>query len=331
VAVFEGLTQRLEDVSREFGQLVEEQDAVVGQGHLARRHPRPAADHRSVGKRVVRRSHRCASAEAADRTLAGNRRDDRGRQGLSIVERRQESRNGSREERLAGPRRTGEEQAVATGEGDLERPPRLELAADLGQVRHVRQVRRFRIGIGVPLSGGGGRGQLDPPGRGQRLSAGTSPDGVRRFAQRRHADDLDPRGKACLLDSIGRDDDSPDAPTRERRGQGQDARNRPDLAAEGQLPDHGEATARSPDLFRAEQDPDRDREVERGACLAEVRRGEIDGDPPRRVDIPGVADRATDALASFLERRVSQADDRESWQARGDVDLDADDPAVETD
>jgi hypothetical protein len=49
------------------------------------------------------------------------------------------------------------------------------------------------------------------------------------------------------------------------------------------------------------------------------------------VDIPGVADRATDALASFLERRVSQADDREPGQARGDVDLDADDPTVETD
>ena len=311
VAILEGLAQRLEDVSRKFGQLVEEQDAVVGQGHLARRHSRSAADHRSVGKRVVRRSHRCASAEAPDRTLAGNRRHDCGGEGLPIVERRQESRNGSREECLAGPRRTGEEQAVATGEGDLERPPCLELAADLGEVRHVSQIRRFRIGIDIPLSGGGGRGKLDPPGRGQRLSPNTSPNGVRRFAQRRHADDLDPCGEACLLDSIGRHDDSPDTPPREGSRQGQDARNRPDLAAEGQLADHREAAARPPDLLRAEQDSHRDREVERGACLAEIRRGEIDGDPPRRVDIPGVADRAADALASILERRVSQADDRE--------------------
>jgi hypothetical protein len=49
------------------------------------------------------------------------------------------------------------------------------------------------------------------------------------------------------------------------------------------------------------------------------------------VDIPRVANRAADALAGFLERRVSQADDREPGQTRGDVDLDADDPTVETD
>ena len=46
---------------------------------------------------------------------------------------------------------------------------------------------------------------------------------------------------------------------------------------------------------------------------------------------PGVADRAADALAGLLERGVGQADDREPGQARGDIDLDADDPAVEAD
>jgi hypothetical protein len=45
----------------------------------------------------------------------------------------------------------------------------------------------------------------------------------------------------------------------------------------------------------------------------------------------GVPDRAADALTRLLEGGVSEADDREAGQARGDVDLDPDDPAVETD
>jgi hypothetical protein len=49
------------------------------------------------------------------------------------------------------------------------------------------------------------------------------------------------------------------------------------------------------------------------------------------MDVPGVADRPADALARLLEGRIGQPDDRESGQARGDVDLDPDDPAVETD
>ena len=63
--------------------------------------------------------------------------------------------------------------------------------------------------------------------------------------------------------------------------------------------------------------------------LAQVRRGEVDRDPPRRVDVPGVAQRAADPLACLLERGVGEPDDREAGQARRDVDLDPDEPAVE--
>ena len=62
------------------------------------------------------------------------------------------------------------------------------------------------------------------------------------------------------------------------------------------------------------QDPERDREIERGAGLAQLGRGEVDRDPPRRVAEAGVADRAADPLAGLLERRVSKADDREPGQ-----------------
>ena len=89
---------------------------------------------------------------------------------------------------------------------------------------------------------------------------------------------------------------------------------RPDLAAQRQLADERRAARRGPDLLRPEQDPERDREVERRAGLALLGRREVDRDPARRVDEAGVPDRAADALASLLERGVGQADDREAGQ-----------------
>src|SRR4029079_19139267 len=72
-------------------------------------------------------------------------------------------------------------------------------------------------------------------------------------------------------------------------------------------------------------------EVQGGAGLAQPRRGEVHGDPPRWMAEPRVPDGPADALAGLLEGRVREADDREPWQARGDVDLDPDDPAVDAD
>jgi hypothetical protein len=68
-ALLEGLTQRFEDVPPEFGQLVEEEDALVGAGDLARRQDRAAANHPGVGDRVVWRT----SLNDSDRPLAGLR------------------------------------------------------------------------------------------------------------------------------------------------------------------------------------------------------------------------------------------------------------------
>ena len=84
----------------------------------------------------------------------------------------------------------------------------------------------------------------------------------------------------------------------------------PHLAAERQLADQRDRGRPGPDLLRAEQDPDGDREVERRAGLAQVRRREVDRDPPRRVGEPGVAQRAADALPRLLEGRVGEPDDR---------------------
>ena len=81
--------------------------------------------------------------------------------------------------------------------------------------------------------------------------------------------------------------------------------------------------SRALDCSEPSRMPDRHRQVERGARLPEVRRGEVDRDPARREREPGVADRTADPFPGLLDRRVRETDDREPGQARGDVDLDA--------
>ena len=105
----------------------------------------------------------------------------------------------------------------------------------------------------------------------------------------------------------------------------QDARHPANLAAEPELPDQGHAARGGAHLLRPEQDPERDREVQRRPRLAQLCRREVHGDPPRRVVEAGVPEGAADALPRLRQRGVREADDREPGQPRRDVDLDADD------
>ena len=143
------------------------------------------------------------------------------------------------------------------------------------------------------------------------------------------ADDLDPVDEPRLVGGAARHDDRADPTPCQRRHHRQHARDRADLAAERELADHRQSTRAGPDLLGAEQDPDRHREVERGAGLAQLRRREVDGDPPRWMDEPGIAERTADPLPCLLERRVGETHDREARQPGRDVHFDADEPALE--
>jgi hypothetical protein len=87
--------------------------------------------------------------------------------------------------------------------------------------------------------------------------------------------------------------------------------------------------ARRADLLRAEENADRDRQVERRTLLRQIRGCEVDGDPSRRIFEAGVADRAADSLARLLQGGIGQADDGEAGQPGRHVDFDADDAPLE--
>ena len=70
-ALFERLAQHFQAAAVELGQLVEEQDAVVGERDLARLRDGAAADHAGVADRVVRAAERPRAEQRFARRAAG--------------------------------------------------------------------------------------------------------------------------------------------------------------------------------------------------------------------------------------------------------------------
>ena len=281
-AFLEWLTKRLAGGTVEFRQLVEEQHAVMGARHLAGRHPRPPTHECGIGGCVVGRPEGPPRHEAPDRHLPRHRGDHRCLLRLGGVERRQQPADGSREQGLAGSRRADHEQRVAPGNGDLERSARLRLAADIREVRPAIVVRRWRNPHGRLI--GDQLGARDGPTPAHSPAA----DELHRLPERCGRQRLDCWHEARLVKRIGRYDHASGAAPGERDDHRQQPGHRPDFPPESQLPEHGPAAVGS-NLLGADEDGDRDPQVQRGAGLWDVCRGEVHRDPAGRMDEAGIA------------------------------------------
>src|SRR5439155_15866869 len=89
-----------------------------------------------------------------------------------------------------------------------------------------------------------------------------------------------------------------------------------DLAVQRQLAHHRErADAPVLDYAGGLEDAERDREIERGTLLADVRGREVHRDAVVRKCVAGVPDRGADALAAFADSRVGKTDRVERRQS----------------
>ena len=104
-----------------------------------------------------------------------------------------------------------------------------------------------------------------------------------------------------------------------------------DSALQGDFPHHHELPQdrRRDDPFRR-QDPHGDGQIKRGAFLAEVRRGQVDGDFALGKAETAVAQRRTDPLATFPHRQVRKPDHREHGQPGREVHLHLDGVGVQS-
>ena len=105
---------------------------------------------------------------------------------------------------------------------------------------------------------------------------------------------------------------------------------RPDRALQTQLAQDRDATQPlAGDLAGRRQDAEGDRQVEGGAVLADVGRGEIHRDALQGKRVAGIGERRVHPLAPFLHRALRQSHRRERRQAVGDVGLDVDEIGID--
>jgi hypothetical protein len=215
---------------------------------------------------------------------------------------------------------------MAARKSKLHPATRLELATNLGQIRTgVRS--RWPETLALALLADFGR-HLDSGRTATGPSSTALPNELGRLGQRRSGHDLDSVGETGFVRALNRDNHPRHAPPRERRHHRQEARYGPQLPSKGQLPKNGPPAIR-PYLLRPYENPKCHGQIEGCAALAHFRRRKVHGYPPRGILVAAIADRATDAFSSLLKRGVSQPDDRESGQARGDVDFDPDGASIQ--
>jgi hypothetical protein len=251
-------------------------------------------------------------AERTDADEAGVRAEEPGGrehlgdlERLVLLERWKQAGEAPGQHRLAGARRAGEEQVVGAGGGDLQRPAGLVLASDVGEV-----LDRRRRGFGR-RPGTAQIGPADQPLADLLERGGTGDRQV---------------GDEGGLDQVGLGhDQEPGARPARRQGGRQHALDRADIAAEAELADGPqtlEGRRRHPP-GRGQQ-PDRDRQVEPGALLGQVGRGQGDGDAPVRPLVAGVAERRPEPVARLQHGGAAEPDHGHGGQAAADVDLDPD-------
>src|SRR5205807_3168150 len=109
-AGFERLAERIQYRPLELRKLVEEQHAEVREADLARTNAQAPADQRRHRGAMMRRSERPATADLAPAELARDRGDHRYFERFAWLERRQDARKASGEQRLARAGRAAHQQ-----------------------------------------------------------------------------------------------------------------------------------------------------------------------------------------------------------------------------
>ncbi len=238
---------------------------------------------------------------------AGGRKHPRHLERLLGAERRQNARDAASKHRLPAAGRPRHQQRVAAGGGDLQRPTRRRLAADVGQVLPGRRPTR-----------------PDPHGahrRGRRPS-GEQVHGVPQTLGGEDDDAGDHRGLGCR--GGGHEQTLP-----ARRsgvfGQGESPGDGAQPAVEGELTG-GANSYEQPggNLPRRSEEAERDRQIVLRTGLPEAPRREVDHDALGRDREGLVGNAGSHTLTSFLDRCVRQSHDGERRQTGSQVDLDAD-------
>ncbi len=316
-AGFEGLAEDLEDVAGEFGELVEEEDAVVGEGDFAGARDGAAADDGGGRGGVMRRAD---GAGAEERLVLGEQSDGGidagGFEGFGAGERGEDGGEAFAEHGFAGAGGAEEQNIVARAGGDGEGAFGEFLAADFDEILMV----------------GGGEG-VDGVFLGRRGFEGElAVEKTDDFGQRADAVDFDVGHDGGLGGVVGRNDDAGNAFLGQglsEHGDGERAFDGADAAVEGELAGDEIALGAIHRLRREDavdgEDAQGDGEFEGVAFFFEIGGGEIDGEAAVGETVAGVEECGADAVGGFFDGGIGESDDGgfgEGFGAFGEIDFD---------
>lgn len=292
LAGLQRLAQGIERLRGVLGQFVEEEHAVVGQRSFARLGAKPAAGQGGHGGGVMWGAEGPVAGQSAALDQPGHRPDHGGLQQLLGRQRRQQAGQPRGHHRLARSRRADEEQVVAAGGGDLQRPLGAFLSLDLAQV-----------GDAVAATHGP---RLGPS---QHLRALEVVDQGDQRARRQHGHVAGPGGFGPVR--LGTDEAQSHGVGGDRGGQGPAHRRDPPIQPQFAHRRPTRQGVRRDHAHRGQQGQG-DGQVEMVALLAQVRRREVGDDAHRRQGQAYAREGSTHPLAALGHRLVGEPHEGEA-------------------
>ena len=259
LAGLHGLSQHLQAVAVEFRQLVQEQDAAVGEGYLPWARSAAAASQGRGGGRVVRRAKRAAKIRRRIRRVEEMAQRQQGER-LLRAGWGQDTGQAAGQQGLARAGRAKKQQVVIAAGSDFQCPPGPGLACDITQVRIAALAGdRFRRAVVYPPAA------IEVGAQAEQITG---------------RDDPAVGGEGCQRRAGGRHYQLAPAPTG-RAGRGNRPGHRPQTAVEGEFAQEFmlvEQVLRQ--LAGRGENAKGDGQVEAPALLGQVRGGEVDGNAP---------------------------------------------------
>jgi len=315
-AVLQGLTEDFEDVLLELGELVQEQNSVMGHGNLPRAGRVPSSDQSDVrdcvmwaAKRPLRHESVIPAQKPHNAVNLG------GFDGLFEGHPGEDGRNPAGKHGLAGARRADHDDVVGSRRSHLQCTLCVFLPLDLGKV-----VTGFKATLEESS-------HVDPVGSDIPLTV----QELNHFGKLRDTDNVDSLDHRPLWCVFPGDDDSGKSGGPCRHCHGKAAANRLYAAVKGQFTE--EKVLLEPltlDDAGGRQDADGDGKVEGCPLFLQVGRGQVDGDLAGGEIVTGVLQGRLDPVLALLDGAVGEADGGELGKPLGDVHLHVDDNGVNT-
>lgn len=316
-AILQGLAHDFQGAAAEFGQFIEEEDAVVGEADFSRTGVAAATEQAGIADGVMRGAKGAGGDEGLGfAEQAANAVDLGGLDGFFLGHAGHDGADAFGDHAFARAGRADHQEIVSASDGDFDGAFGIALTFDIGKVDVVVG------GCGEEFGGAAGLGrEFD-------LAFEILDD----LAQMLHADDVDAGDDAGLNGGTFGHEEAFAAFGAGFQGDGEESANGAEFSIEGEFADHGGLCQDVDGQFHPMGDEgDGNGQVETGAFFFEIGGGEIDGGHALIHGEATGGNGGGDTLAAFFDGGIGQSDDEHLGIAAAVMGLDLDLDGIDAD